>query len=182
MVFPCPGQPSKARILAGGLWLPAVLGRAGTTWLKREGDGATPCGRHRLLALIVRPDRAIGLASRVSTFPVRAMKPDDGWCENPKSGRYNRPVHLAGRDDGDTDRMWRDDRLYDAVGVFDWNIRPRVAGRGSAIFLHLTRMSGTPTAGCIALEPRHLRRLLERTGKNSEFFIRARPAKGPYRR
>jgi L,D-peptidoglycan transpeptidase YkuD (ErfK/YbiS/YcfS/YnhG family) len=47
--------------------------------------------------------------------------------------------------------MMRSDSLYDLVLVLGYNDRPRVKGKGSAIFLHLARRGFTPTDGCIAL-------------------------------
>jgi L,D-peptidoglycan transpeptidase YkuD (ErfK/YbiS/YcfS/YnhG family) len=56
--------------------------------------------------------------------------------------------------------MLREDRLYDACLVLDWNFLKRARNRGSAIFLHLTREDGGPTAGCIAIDPKVFARLL----------------------
>jgi L,D-peptidoglycan transpeptidase YkuD (ErfK/YbiS/YcfS/YnhG family) len=78
--------------------------------------------------------------------------------------------------------MWREDRLYDFVGVLDWNLVPRVRGRGSAIFLHLSRSDFAPTAGCVALQPGDLRRLLAMVGRRPEFLISAKPRKASRRR
>ena len=61
---------------------------------------------------------------------------------------------------GSHERLWRDDRLYDIIGVLGWNDDPVVRGRGSAIFLHLTGPGGGPTAGCIALEREALLQVL----------------------
>jgi L,D-peptidoglycan transpeptidase YkuD (ErfK/YbiS/YcfS/YnhG family) len=44
--------------------------------------------------------------------------------------------------------------------VLDWNIRPRLRGRGSAIFFHLARSGFTPTQGCVAVTARVMARLL----------------------
>ena len=74
--------------------------------------------------------------------------------------------------------MWRDDHLYDIVGVLDWNISPRVRGRGSAIFLHLARPGYRPTAGCIALSRRDLGLLLGAAGRHPCFLVAAKPRKG----
>jgi L,D-peptidoglycan transpeptidase YkuD (ErfK/YbiS/YcfS/YnhG family) len=149
--------------------------------LKREGDGATPAGRYRLLSLYVRRDRLPGPRAALPTY---AMRRDDGWCEDVRSGRYNRPIRLPAADGHET--MWRDDRLYDIVGVLDWNLAPRIRGRGSAIFLHLARPGLKPTAGCIALRLPDLKRLLEAAGPRPEFLVAAKPrksaAKPPARR
>ncbi len=56
--------------------------------------------------------------------------------------------------------MLRQDRLYDIVLVLDWNMTRRARNRGSAIFMHMTRPDHGPTQGCIALDPKLMRRLL----------------------
>jgi L,D-peptidoglycan transpeptidase YkuD (ErfK/YbiS/YcfS/YnhG family) len=70
--------------------------------------------------------------------------------------------------------MWREDNLYDVVGVLDWNFSPRIRGRGSAIFLHLARPGYRPTAGCIALSRRDLALLLKAAGANPQFVVAAK--------
>ena len=59
------------------------------------------------------------------------------------------------------ERLWRDDPLYDVVGVLGHNDRPARPGRGSAIFLHRAPAGGAPTAGCIGLDMADLLRLLQ---------------------
>lgn len=58
--------------------------------------------------------------------------------------------------------MWRQDGLYDLIGVLGWNDSPVQRGRGSAIFLHVARSDYAPTEGCIALALGDLRQLLAR--------------------
>lgn len=69
------------------------------------------------------------------------------------------------------DRLWRDDHLYDLVIEIDHNARPRIAGRGSAVFVHLARPGFMPTAGCVALASASLRRLLTRIDRNTRIEI-----------
>jgi L,D-peptidoglycan transpeptidase YkuD (ErfK/YbiS/YcfS/YnhG family) len=90
---------------------------------------------------------------------MRRTRPDDGWCEDPHDRRYNRPIRLDPQARGD--RLWRSDRLYDVLIEIDHNSRPRIANRGSAVFIHVARADGGPTAGCIGLRPGDLLRLLE---------------------
>ena len=165
-VFPRPGRPQRGLLRAGAFAFPCALGRTGVTHLKREGDGATPAGRYRLLKLMVRRDRLPGPATRVPSSPIRA---DDGWCEDPADGRYNCLVRLT--PDSRADRLRREDRLYDITGILDWNLRPRARGRGSAIFLHMARPDFAPTEGCVAVPKRMAARLLERIGPNTEIEI-----------
>jgi L,D-peptidoglycan transpeptidase YkuD (ErfK/YbiS/YcfS/YnhG family) len=154
-----PAQASRGWLSAGGRALPVALGRGGIRANKREGDGATPRGVFRLRRLWWRADRH----PRPRTLlPIRRIRPDDGWCEDPRNRRYNRPVVVA--KDSKADRLARPDRLYDFVIELDHNTRPRIAGRGSAVFIHVARDGFKPTAGCIALTLPALRRLLSVLG------------------
>ncbi|MEC9344384.1 MAG: L,D-transpeptidase family protein [Pseudomonadota bacterium] len=134
---------------------PCRLGRSGVSRFKREGDGATPAARLRVLSGFCRRDRLPLLAVLAGLRPLTRSQ---GWCDDPTSPAYNRPVHLPAR--AGHERLWRDDRLYDVCLVLDWNIHPRARRRGSAIFLHLTSDACGPTRGCIAVDPRIMQRLL----------------------
>ncbi len=83
----------------------------------------------------------------------------DGWCDDPRDRNYNRYVRHPYP--ASAERMWREDNLYDVVVVLSHNDRPRVRGRGSAVFMHVARTGMTPTEGCVALRLPHLLRLLE---------------------
>lgn len=156
----------------GGQAIPVAIGRSGVGRDKREGDGKTPAGRWRILAVLYRPDR---LPRPVTRLPARALKPSDGWCDDPADRRYNRPVRLpiGGSRSVSHERMWREDALYDLVLVLDHNHRPRVAGRGSAVFVHLARPGFRPTEGCVALRPADLRRLVARLAPGAVLDIAA---------
>ena len=123
----------------------------------------------RLMYTRVRRDRVIGPRCGVATA---AMKRCDGWCDDPADGRYNRPIRLPAG--ASHEEMWREDRLYDIVGVLDWNLRPRVRGGGSAIFLHVAREGFAPTAGCIALRLGDLKRLLAQAGPRPVIQVAAK--------
>jgi L,D-peptidoglycan transpeptidase YkuD (ErfK/YbiS/YcfS/YnhG family) len=165
-VLPRAGQRARGWLVAGPLRIACALGPAGITHDKREGDGATPAGRFRLLWGYYRADRRRPPAGGVRLEPLRR---DQGWCENPASGRYNRPVRLPARDC--TDRMRRDDALYDLVFVLDHNFTRRCKGRGSAIFFHLARPGLTPTAGCVAISAADMRKLAPRLARGAEMWI-----------
>jgi L,D-peptidoglycan transpeptidase YkuD (ErfK/YbiS/YcfS/YnhG family) len=64
--------------------------------------------------------------------------------------------------DGHYEELWRQDGLYDLIGVLGWNDSPVQRRRGSAIFLHVARSGYAPTDGCIALGLDDLRQLLAR--------------------
>jgi L,D-peptidoglycan transpeptidase YkuD (ErfK/YbiS/YcfS/YnhG family) len=102
-------------------------------------------------------------------LPVRAIGPEDAWCEDPGNRHYNRPVRLARTRSGD--RLRRDDHLYDFIVEIDHNCSPRIKGRGSAVFLHLARENFGPTAGCVSMTRSSILRLLQRLGPNTRIVI-----------
>lgn len=132
-----------------------AVGRAGRRAIKREGDGATPVGAFSVRRVLWRTDR--GMPPRTA-LPVRALRPDDGWCDAVGDRNYNRPVRHPYP--ASAERLWRNDHLYDVIVVLGANDRPRIQGRGSAIFMHLARRGYTPTAGCVALARRDLLEVL----------------------
>jgi L,D-peptidoglycan transpeptidase YkuD (ErfK/YbiS/YcfS/YnhG family) len=165
-VRPGAGDRRRGWLTVGSLTLPVALGRGGIKANKREGDGATPRGRFRLRRLWWRADRA----PRPRTLlPARRIKADDAWCEDPTDRCYNRPVRLESGAAGD--RLWREDHLYDLIIELDHNTRPRVAGRGSAVFVHVARPGLRPTAGCVALAAHVVRHVVARMGKRTEIEI-----------
>ena len=161
-----PACPARGWLIAGPLALPVALGRAGIKANKREGDGATPRGAFRLTRLWWRADRHPRPAT---LLPVRRIGGSDGWCEDPADRRYNRPVTLVPQ--SSADRLKRQDNLYDYIVEIDHNTRPRIAGRGSAVFIHAARPGFAPTAGCIALKLGALRRLLARVGPRTRIVV-----------
>lgn len=145
-VFRSPLDPARGRLIGPGIDLPCALGRSGPGRGKREGDGRTPAGRHRALAAYYRPDR---LRRPATALPLRIIRPDLGWSDDPADRRYNRPIRLPAS--GRHERMWRDDPLYDLVLDLSYNRGPIARGRGSAIFLHSARTGFPPTEGCVAV-------------------------------
>ncbi|MGD0723906.1 MAG: L,D-transpeptidase family protein [Roseiarcus sp.] len=161
-----PGARAQGWLTAGDLRIPCALGPAGIVRRKREGDGATPAGRFALLWAFHRPDRPRPVAGGV---PSRVLRRDAGWCEDPRSPCYNRPVRLPFA--LACDSMWRADCLYDLTYVLDYNYTRRVRGAGSAIFFHLARPGLTPTAGCVAILPADMRRLAPRLARRTTMAI-----------
>jgi L,D-peptidoglycan transpeptidase YkuD (ErfK/YbiS/YcfS/YnhG family) len=135
----------------------AALGHGGVRSDKKEGDGATPVALIPLRLVLYRADR---LAGPEAAVPVRPLAAHDGWCDDPVHPAYNRAVHLPLA--ASAESLWRDDAVYDIIGVLGWNDDPVVPGRGSAIFLHVARADFAPTAGCIALALDDLRHVLAR--------------------
>jgi L,D-peptidoglycan transpeptidase YkuD (ErfK/YbiS/YcfS/YnhG family) len=165
-VYRSPLDHRRGRLVAGSLVLPCALGRSGTTHAKREGDGASPIGRFRLLQAFYRAGHGPRPRTGLALTPIR---PSDGWCDDARDRRYNRLVPLPCA--SSHEEMARSDHLYDLVVDIAWNRGPITRGRGSAIFLHLARPGFEPTAGCVAVEPAKVRRLLERVGPRTQIEI-----------
>jgi L,D-peptidoglycan transpeptidase YkuD (ErfK/YbiS/YcfS/YnhG family) len=159
-VFPTVFDRSLGKILAGPTTIPCTLGRAGLVVDKREGDGGTPIGRFQIIGGLFRPDR---FRRPKSKLPFRPIKKSSGWCDDIASPNYNREVRLPSRPRHE--RLWRDDPLYDEILILNHNHRPRVLGRGSAIFLHIASKDRRPTEGCIAVSQPDMRRLMLRLSK-----------------
>ena len=165
-IRPAAGDPRRGWLTAGGQTIPVALGRGGIIANKREGDGGTPKGTFRPRRLWWRADRH----KRPQTFlPICAIRPEDAWCEDPRSRHYNRPVRLDRNRSGD--RLKRDDHLYDFIVEIDHNTSPRVAGRGSAVFLHLARENFSATAGCVSMTRSAMLHLLRRLGPQTRIVI-----------
>jgi L,D-peptidoglycan transpeptidase YkuD (ErfK/YbiS/YcfS/YnhG family) len=157
---------SRGALCLGDLRLPCALGRSGRRALKREGDGATPIGRWPIREAFYRADR---LFRPPSALPLRAVRPDWGWCDAPSDRNYNRFVRLPYP--ASAESLWRDDAVYDIVIVLGYNNRPRRRGRGSAIFVHLARSGYAPTEGCVALSLKNLRFLLGRLRQRGAIHV-----------
>ena len=124
-----------------------ALGRSGVTPAesKREGDGASPIGVWRMRQVLWRSDRIAAPATRL---PAVELIPEAGWCDAPGDPFYNRPVLLPYA--ASHERLWREDHIYDLIVELGYNDAPVIAGKGSAIFLHVAREDYSPTEGCVA--------------------------------
>jgi len=135
----------------------AWLGRSGLSAHKREGDGATPAGTYRLGGTVYgsEPDPGVHGA-------YRRLACGDWWDEDVHSPAYNTFRHVACGTRppfrGGSEALWRSSPQYRYFAVIEYNARPVVRGRGSAIFLHVS--AGRPTAGCVSLPEAQLVRLL----------------------
>ena len=145
-----------------------AIGRGGIRQDKHEGDGATPAGTWPLREVFYRADQ---LAPPLTRLPVRALRPDDGWCDAPGDPQYNRNVRLPYS--ASAEALWRSDRLYDLIVVVGYNDEPVVPGAGSAIFLHIARTGYRPTAGCVAFSRTNLLKILSVLDTRSRLDVRA---------
>lgn len=146
--------------------IPCILGKNGITRFKRESDISTPAGEWRLLFGYYRTDR---VKLPPTALPMMPIASDDGWCDEPGNPNYNCPVKLPFN--GRHEKLHREDRLYDVCIVLDYNITPQIQGRGSAIFFHLTSGDCRPTAGCIAIDPCDMLKILPQISNRTVLSI-----------
>ena len=147
----------------GRMW-PCTIGKGGLSAHKKEGDGATPVGVHRIVGLLYRPDR---MAKPTDwAVPIRT---GDLWSDDPKHEDYNLMVRAPYPHSHEALR--RADPLYDLVLLTDWNWPNAIKGRGSAIFLHRWRRPGFPTEGCIAFRPDHLLQIARRIQLETRLIV-----------
>lgn len=149
---------ADGRFELDGRILRCAIGKAGVIAGadKREGDNKSPLGTWTMREVWHRPD--VYPEGPNTALPVRATRPEDGWCDAPGDPNYNRPITLPYP--ASAERMWRDDAVYDLVVILGHNDDPPVPGLGSAIFMHLARDGYPGTEGCVALERADLEAVL----------------------
>ncbi len=147
-----------------GQTFPCTVGKGGISAAKREGDGATPVGTHRIVGMLYRPDRM----ARPAPW-AKPIHPNDLWSDDVKAPDYNHMTRAPY--DFSHEVLRRADPLYDLVILTDWNWPYAVPGRGSAIFMHRWRRPGFATEGCIALRPDHLRSIAARIRLDTRLIV-----------
>lgn len=150
-----------------GRRFPCTIGRSGIVPArdKREGDGATPAGEHRLVGMLYRPDRL----TRPADWAL-PIGPSDLWSDDPRDEDYNLMVRAP--HGFSHERLRRADPMYDLVILTDWNWPQADPGRGSAIFIHQWRCPGAPTAGCVAFSRRDLHWIAPRITHQTRLIVR----------
>lgn len=144
---------------------PCTIGRGGLTDDKREGDGATPRGVHRIVEVYYRPDRI-----SPPTPWAKPIGPRDLWSDAPDDSAYNSLVRAPYAHSHE--KLRRADPMYDLILVTDWNYPEAQAGKGSAIFVHQWRRAGWQTAGCVAFRRDHLRFIVQHLIPASRLIVR----------
>lgn len=141
------------------------VGRGGITATKREGDGGTPVGTHRIVGMLYRPDRMTAPADWA--VPIG---PHDLWSDDVRDPDYNLMVsapHPFGHE-----RLTRADPQYDLVLITNWNWPDATPGKGSAIFIHTWRRPRHPTAGCVGFARQDLLWIAARLQPQSRLIVR----------
>ena len=125
-----------------------ALGKAGIKKKKIEGDNITPKGNYKIVDIYYRKDRVKKIFSK---FKLIKIKKNMGWCDDPKSKKYNQLISLPSKNT--FGKFYRKDDIYDLIIVLDYNVNPVIKNKGSAIFIHVAKKKYKRTAGCVATRP-----------------------------
>ena len=144
-----------------------AIGRAGLTTNKIEGDHKTPVGEFKFKKIYYRKDK---LGEMIFQIPFAIIAENDGWCDDPKSKLYNQHVQFPF--DSSAEKLFRDDDLYDLLVVINHNTDPIVPGKGSAIFLHISKPNFEGTEGCVAIEKENIIELAKEIDLTTKLIIK----------
>ena len=131
------------------------VGKRGIGFKKKEGDLITPKGIFKIKNVFYRKDRLKKLKTRLKKSAIQKKM---GWCDDPKSKRYNQLIYYPFR--YNSEKLYRRDNIYDIIVFLDFNMRPIIKNKGSAIFLHVAKKNISTTKGCIAIKKNELKKLL----------------------
>ena len=143
-----------------------ALGKAGIGKKIIEGDTITPKGIFKIVKIYYRKDR---IQKILSKFRLIKITKNIGWCDDPKSKKYNQIINLPTK--YTHEKLYRKDNVYDLVIVLNYNTNPTIKNKGSAIFIHIAKKNYKKTEGCIALKKFHLMQLIEKIKKNTRIII-----------
>jgi L,D-peptidoglycan transpeptidase YkuD (ErfK/YbiS/YcfS/YnhG family) len=141
------------------------LGKAGIKKKEKEGDNITPKGIYKLVKVLYRSDKINIIKTNLRKIKI---KKNMGWCDDPKSNLYNKQIKLPSV--YRHEKLYRKDGVYDIIIVLNYNMNPIIKGKGSAIFIHITK-NYKPTQGCIALKKIDLIKILNLIKKNTKIKI-----------
>ena len=138
------------------------IGKRGIGYKKKEGDLITPKGRYRIKYILYRKDRIKRIQTKIKKIII---KKNMGWCDDPNSKLYNKLIKLPST--FSYEKLYRKENVYDIVLVLNYNMKPVIKHKGSAIFIHVSKSNYKKTEGCIALKKIHLLKILKDLKKNT---------------
>ena len=142
------------------------IGKRGISIKKKEGDKRTPKGEFKLKYILYRKDRVFDLQTTLKKIKIDKKM---GWCDDPKSIYYNKIIKYPFK--YRSEKLWRKDNIYDIIIIIDYNLKPVVKNKGSAIFLHIAKRNYNPTDGCIAVSKKNIRLLVSKINKKTKIKI-----------
>ena len=158
---------NKERLIFENFEFKCVIGKGGRIKNKKEGDKKTPKGTFSLGSLFYRNDRRKKPETKLKCIKI---KKNMGWCDDSNSRQnYNKLIDLSIKNKISFEKLYRKDSIYNYLIPIKYNEK-REAGKGSAIFLHLTK-NFNKTLGCVALEEKDFLILAKLIKKNTKIKI-----------
>ena len=143
-----------------------AVGKRGIGLKKKEGDLITPIGQYKIKYILYRKDRIKKIQSKLRKVVI---KKNMGWCDDPKSKRYNKLINLPYS--YNYEQLFKKENIYDIILVLNYNMRPIKKNKGSAIFIHIAKKNYKKTLGCIAINKTDLLKLLKKIKINTKAMI-----------
>ena len=142
------------------------IGKKGLTKSKKEGDKKTPKGVFKIGNLYFRKDRKNKPSTLLKCIEI---KEDMGWSNDSRfPKKYNKLFKIQKKIKHE--KLKRIDYKYDFLIPIKYNFKSPIIGRGSCIFIHLTK-DYKPTAGCIALKEKDFLIMIKLINKNTKIKI-----------
>ena len=88
-----------------------------------------------------------------------------GWCDDPKSKNYNKLIKLPYK--YSYEKLYKKENTYDIILVLNYNMKPIIKNKGSAIFIHVAKKNYKKTEGCVALKKSDLLKIIKILKKNT---------------
>ena len=157
---------NKETLICDDFIFKCCVGKNGFIKRKKEGDKKTPIGKFSLDNIYYRHDKKIKPISKLKSIKIRKTM---GWCNDTKSERhYNKLINT--KTIFKHEKLFRRDYKYNLLIPIKYNFKKPIIGRGSCIFIHLTK-NYKPTNGCIALKENDFLIMLKLINKNSKIKI-----------
>ncbi len=157
---------NKHTLKLDDFYFKCCIGKNGKTLKKKEGDLKTPRGVFKIEYLYFRKDR---IKKPKTSLKCLSIDKNMGWCNDITSKRYyNKLIKIS--DKIKHEKLMRRDHKYDLLIPIKYNYYAPALGKGSCIFIHLTK-NYKPTDGCIALNKKDFKIMLKLINKNTKIKI-----------
>ena len=143
-----------------------AVGKRGIGFKRKEGDLITPKGNYKIKYIMYRKDRIKTIKSKIKRVVI---KKNMGWCDDPRSKEYNKPIKLPSM--YSCEKLYKKESIYDIILVLNYNMHPVKKNKGSAIFIHIAKKNYKKTEGCVAVKKIHLLKIINKLKKNSKVKI-----------
>ena len=157
---------NKATLRFDDFSFKCCIGKKGLSKNKVEGDKKTPKGIYKIENLYFRKDK---INRPITTLKCIEIKKNMGWCNDVKEKKkYNKLIKVSNKIRHE--KLLRNDYKYDLLIPIKYNFKKPITGKGSCIFIHLTK-NYHPTAGCIGLKKKDFIIMLKLINKNIKIKI-----------